>query len=355
MKYTPDDLLSALGNVRLRYDLARAVVDSRITSEFDDRLRSGRAVDLGDGTLRVEALSDEAQELASFSGIVTYAFLGEIDRGAFEVFLGDEQIPAPPNLRALLGRLAAVGLIEGPRSFGVPTFGISLKLPIEFAPDTTESLADLLSGSVFFERLDAWLPLVTTWGRTELHQLQHPLHATAACFATMAGRLGVIAAGHSLDGAQPGSAVPLAWNREGRFVRSGYQPIDAAFVSIHSAPLELEPLVVRAYPTVGDAVNIETKRGPVDRHVVQVNNTMVGPHFSEYPVMFYMDGGCTTGDSGALISLEPGGEAIGIYTGTHRAADPNAAEPLGIGQNFAQAVYTLGVEPMREIGALEDW
>ena len=172
----------------------------------------------------------------------------------------------------------------------------------------------MIAGVMSFLRLGVKLPLSVSLDQIELHRFEEPRHATAACFARMADELGVVVAGHSFQGANYGDTVPLASGASGYFLRSGYKPIDAAFVATPWVSPKLRQLRWREFPIVGDEVTIRT-RGDVERRaVVQVNNTLVKPGFSDYPVIFYMNRGCAYGDSGALVRLATG-EAIGIYTG----------------------------------------
>ena len=348
MEYSRSDVRRALDSADLPEDLALRAAPAAVLSSLEERRRRIiRYWEDFDRRRDGEPGDDAAREFRAVtrSTLLTYAFVSEIQDGETVV----DRAPGFPlgaDLNEVIRAFGAVGLIQprGPES--PPVLGVMLHLP----HDVDDGLRFLLRRRddrpllVGFPRLRTSLPLVVVRVERKLHGAPNLVGATTACYAMRGNVPGIIIAGHSVVNSRPGDLLGLDDGSHGYLGISRYQPIDAAFVELPYSLSHLRDLPLVDYPTVGDDVIVQTRSGRQHRQVVQVGNTIVSPNFSDYPIVLYLDRGCSRGDSGALIRLDRTGEAVGIYTGTHRARDPRIPEALGIAQNMAQAVYALGVQ-----------
>lgn len=351
MRFSRDDVERALDDAGVPEGVALRVVSPEILAALDERHR--RIVRFWDEADRREDREQEDErerELRAVtrSTILTYAFVSEIQQG--EVFV--DAVPGAAlgwDMRDELRVFGAVGLIQSRGVGRLPTFGVSVQLPrdVDDRFRSLERWSRERPSSVYFPRLGARLPLAVVSVEQELHAAPNLIGATTTCYALRGGVPGIVVAGHSVAHSLRGDLMDLDDGSRGYLAHSGYQPIDAAFVEISHLPPRLTDLPVVEFPTMGDEVIVQTRNGEQHRKVALVGIAIVSPSFSEYPLVLYLDGGCSPGDSGSLIRLARTGEAVGIYTGTHRLRDPIAAELLGTAQNMAQAVHALGVQPKR--------
>lgn len=348
MEFSRSDVRRALDIADVPEDRARRAAPAAVLSSLEgrrrriirfwedaDRRRDGEP---GDG-------AEKELRAVTRSTLLTYAFVSEIQDGETIV----DRVPGVPlgaELSDAIRAFGAVGLIQPQGAKSPPVLGVSLYLPhdvddgfwiLERRPDGRPLWVD-------FPRLRTRLPLVVVRVERELHGAPNLVRATTTCYAMRGNVPGIIVAGHSVANSRPGDLLDLDDGGRGYLDLSRYQPIDAAFIELPYSLSHLRDLPLVEYPTVGDDVIVQTRGGDQRRQVAQVSNTIVSPNFADYPIVLYLDRGCSRGDSGALIRLDRTGEAVGIYTGTHRPRDPHIAEALGIAQNMAQAVYALGVQ-----------
>lgn len=267
----------------------------------------------------------------------TYAIFSEIELGQYSFVPPFVASPEFPWLLYLSDRLerASVGLFDVDFH---PGFGIIVEVPSLPAPQFT------VLTTLFFPRLRATFPLAVRESGFEPH-LHHPATATSACWAQCnSTRLwGVLTAGHALRRNRPGGSVSLAGGGQGILVRSGYQPIDAAFVTLPHPPATPRPLGVLSFPAAGQPVTVECRSGPQHRTIVTTMNSMGVNMTSAFAVLFYLDDPCVPGDSGSLVRIMSG-EAAGVYKGA-MTTPVLPSGVCGIVQNFEQAIFTLGVTP----------
>lgn len=343
MEFSRADVERVLETVSLTDSQARATLNPQILEGLEARVAAHRSREL---PFALDRDPERDISLIIRSTLLTYAVMAELEAGNFEVETPYFLRPIGPGFERLIAYDGAVGMVQTLRSRR-PEFGVSVKLPrwlfnepfidLPFYPER--------ASTVRLPRFDLRLPLSVSVGIDIPHRAPSPAHATSACYAVWGDVTGVIVAGHSVRNCVYGDYVPLDTGDIGRFVGSGYRPIDAAFLDVADPPHSLSDLPVVAYPAMGDEVVVQTRDGDEYRVVAQVNNSMVSPYFSEYPIVLYLDRACQSGDSGSLVRLVTTGEAVGIYTGEHDPIEPRAEGPLGTAQNFAQAIYTLGVQP----------
>lgn len=350
MEYSREALRESLRALDLPPENAREFVDQRVLTELDARF-NGPALERLSGALEMDVL--DYRDLITTSMLATYAIVGELARGIYEVdrpFLGRRPIRIPlTRIDWWLMRRATVGLLERGVDPDGRQFGVTVDLPRYYPPipPTTAMLR--------FPRLGRDLPLLITRARVELHGCVHPANATTSCYGDRGGALGIVTAGHAVDGLVSHDPVPLDSGQSGALLHSGYRPIDAAFIEVPDPPPALEPLPLLRFPTAGDELLVATRQWGVRRTVVDAGLTQLDPRFRDYPLNFLINHPFEQGDSGSLVTLLSG-EAIGIYVGAQWRVLPsrsiergaNVRTRAGLVQNFAQAVYTLGVHPLRE-------
>ena len=348
MEFSRSDVRRALDRADVPENLARRAVPEVVLSSLEGRRRRIiRFWEDADRRRDGEPRDDAEAEFRAVnrSTLLTYAFVSEIQDGETTV----DRVPGVPvgvDLREVIRAFGAVGLIQPRGAESPPVLGVALHLPHDDDGGfwLRHRLPDARPLWVDFPRLRTRLPLVVVDVERELHGAPNLVGATTTCYAVRGNVPGIIVAGHSVVNSRPGDLLDLDDGSRGYLGLSRYQPIDAAFIELPYALSHLSDLPVVDYPTVGDDVIVQTRGGEQHRQVAQVSNTIVSPNFSDYPIVLYLDRGCSRGDSGALIRLDRTREAVGIYTGTHRARDPYIPEALGIAQNMAQAVYALGVQ-----------
>lgn len=343
MDYSRAALRESLDELGLDPERARDFVDRRVMAEFESRF--------GEPDLErlFTALNEDPADylgVVATSMLVTYAVLGEIEKDVFEV--DATHGPLRPLLRLRLPRIerwtlrrASIGLLDRGIDPRGRRFGITIGLPRRFPPVSSTV------GVVRFPRLRIELPLSVTRSQPELHSPMHPENATTTCYGSRSGRIGIVTAGHAVKGLAPQRQVALDTGEFGRLIRSGYRPIDAAFIEIPHPPSGLESLPVRVFPVPGDELLVRTRRSAVRRAIADVGLTRVEPNFRDYPLNFLIDAPFARGDSGALVRLVSG-EALGIYVGSQRRLLPTGAGTAvaGVAQNFAQAMYALKLQPL---------
>lgn len=348
MEFSRSDVRRALDRADVPENLARRAVPEVVLSSLEGRRRRIiRFWEDADRRRDGEPRDDAEAEFRAVnrSTLLTYAFVSEIQDGETTV----DRVPGVPvgvDLREVIRAFGAVGLIQPRGAESPPVLGVALHLPHDDDGGfwLRHRLPDARPLWVDFPRLRTRLPLVVVDVERELHGAPNLVGATTTCYAVRGNVPGIIVAGHSVVNSRPGDLLDLDDGGHGYLGLSRYQPIDAAFIELPYSLSRLRDLPVVDYPTVGDDVIVQTRGGEQHRQVAQVSNTIVSPNFSDYPIVLYLDRGCSRGDSGALIRLDRTREAVGIYTGTHRARDPYIPEALGIAQNMAQAVYALGVQ-----------
>lgn len=348
MEYSRSDVRRALDSADVPEDLALRAAPAAVLNSLEGRRR--RIIRYWEDLDRRrdgEPGEDAAREFRAVtrSTLLTYAFVSEIQDG--ETIL--DRVPGVPlgaELNDVIRAFGAVGLIQQRGAESPPVLGVTLYLPDDVDDGFwfLQRRRDDRPLRVSFPRLRTSLPLVVVRVERELHGAPNLVGATTTCYAMRGNVPGIIVAGHSVVNSRPGDLLGLDDGSHGYLGLSRYQPIDAAFIELPYALSHLSDLPVVDYPTVGDDVIVQTRGGGQHRQVAQVSNTIVSPNFSDYPIVLYLDRGCSRGDSGALIRLDRTGEAVGIYTGTHRRRDPRIPEALGIAQNMAQAVYALDVQ-----------
>lgn len=261
----------------------------------------------------------------------TYAMFSEIGAGLV-------RLDGPTRLWSggALAQRAAVGLLDP--QVEAPGFAVILTALAGTGPDFE------IIGEIAFPRLDAVsVPLAVRRYEIEMHA-PHPTVATSACWArcNAHGTWGVLTAGHAVAGLAPGASVPFGGGGAGTLLRSAFQPVDAAFVQLAAAPVACAPLATLGFPTAGHPVDVHTQRGAVGRTVVDVMNTFGVVRTRQIGIHFSIDTAFTGGDSGALVRVASGGEAVGLYRSLMRT--PSARHPVvGLVQNFEQATYALDV------------
>lgn len=356
MEYSPAVLRESLLNLDLPPESARDLVDERVLMELDtrfgdaglERLSAALEGDLFDGNVF------DYRDLITASMLATYSALGEIARGNVQVErldFGRRRIRLPvARIDWWVMRRATVGLLEPGVDADGRRFGVTVDLPNYFPP------IHPATGTLFFPRLRRSLPLLITRAQVELHESLHPANATRSCFGVRNGAVGVVTAGHAVEGLASEEAVPLDAGRTGILLHSGYRPIDAAFIGISEPTPALAPLPTLRFVTAGDELMVCTRRSAVRRTVVDAGLTQLDPRFRDYPLNFLMDEPLQPGDSGSLVTLLSR-EAVGIYVGAQwrllpsgRSGDGTSERtPAGLVQNFAQAMYALRVRPLAEM------
>ncbi|MEN5365639.1 hypothetical protein ABE571_04475 [Stenotrophomonas sp. TWI273] len=177
------------------------------------------------------------------------------------------------------------------------------------------------------------------------HHVDHPKGATSACWAQCktTSCWGVLTAGHAFENFHPGQVVNLASGSIGSFLRSYFQPIDAAFV-LAPAPAHIPAqLPVASFAAVGQKVFVDVQTGPTARTVVDVSFNCGVVNTRQIGVTFCLDEPESPGDSGALIRTNRG-EALGIYRGALLVPGAPSGS-RGFAQNFEQAILALNVVP----------
>ena len=221
-----------------------------------------------------------------------------------------------------------------------------LGLIVDVPPFPGPNVLDL--GYVTFPYLaNARFPIALRQSELELH-LDHPMHGTSACFAQCKrdqNLWGVLTSGHVVGSRRRGRAVPFASGGSGSLVRSGYQPVDAAFVEVAAKPATPTPLPVLSFPAVSMSATVHCRTGSMSRTIVEVTSNCGVVHTRSIGMLIYLDNPEQPGDSGALVTVA-GGEAVGIYKGGLHVGGPSGGA-RGMAQNFEQAIYTLGVTPYR--------
>lgn len=352
MEYSREALRESLRALDLPPEDARGFVDPRVLAELERRFSDEQLERL---SVTLERDVVDYRDLITTSMLATYAIAGELSRGIFEVdssFLGGRPIRIPlARMDWWLMRRATAGLLERGVDPEGRRFGVTVDLPGFYPPIAPTTL------TLRLPRLGRDLPLLVTRARLDLHGCVHPANATTSCYAQRDGTVGVVTAGHAVEGLTSRARVPLDSGRSGALIRSGYRPIDAAFIAVPDPPPALEPLPLVRFPTAGDELLVGTRQSAVPRTVVDVGLTQLDPRFRDYPLNFLIDRPFEQGDSGSLVTLLSG-EAIGIYVGAQWRVLPNGSAQhaangrmlAGLVQNLAQAVYTLGVHPLKEPG-----
>tara|TARA_R110002167_G_scaffold135138_1_gene321481 strand:- start:1279 stop:2256 length:978 start_codon:yes stop_codon:yes gene_type:complete len=278
-------------------------------------------------------------ELIARSARWTHAMFSELGSGQF--ILSRFRFPYPWeegffSLTELVRQLA-IGLFDP--SLERKGFGLIATLPAWEGPSFH------VVAEIKFPRLRQIFPLVFRHALIEPHALQHPHLGTSACWAQCrtSRQWGILTSGHVVGGNGIGFSVPMASGQNGALIRSFYQPVDAAFVDIHSKPDQPTLLPYLRFPAAGQSVIIQTKAGALQRRIVAPMNASNVYHTREFAVLVQMDKPCEMYDSGALVSL-PSGEAVGIYKGKCETED-TATPIVGLIQSMQQATYALNVDP----------
>jgi|GEM_PF-3242226 len=328
---------------------ARAFVPERVLARFEGA-KSAPAADAPDDIIEPGPGERPSPALLRESAILTYAIIGELRRRQFRL-VGEYPLARrrPFWSRSSTARLAGpirkfgmVGLLDPDSAARTPGFGITLHA----TPRSAGARAFARPGNfLVFDRLGLFVPIVLSESRLELHAPPGPTNGTSTCYAERRGERGIVTAGHLFavsDGRRP---VPFLDGVEGRLRRTGYPVIDAAFVE-RSIPEHLVALDVLDFPTAGQRIVMDARSGRHDTVVQGVSCREMGVRFSAYPVLTFTASPGLPGDSGSLVRLETG-EAVGIYRGQQRPVDQAWPPTVGVAQNFAQAMHTLGAQPLR--------
>ena len=201
-------------------------------------------------------------------------------------------------------------------------------------------------GYIQFTRLQQTFPLAVRHVITELHSAPNPVNATTSCWAkcNATGDWGVITAGHAVGTSLQGVSVPMDDGSVGILRRSFWQPIDAAFVITPAPQHQPNLLQICNFPAAGIPVAVECQSRIENRKVASACNSQGFYKTRSWPVLFFLDNPCISGDSGALVRLRTG-EAAGIYLGAEPS--PVTGGTSGRALNFAQAMFSLHTTPYR--------
>lgn len=89
----------------------------------------------------------------------------------------------------------------------------------------------------------------------------------------------------------------MAAGGTGSLVRSGYQPIDAAFIELEGAPSAPSLLSVLYFPSLSMPATIHCQSGSVTRTIVEVTSNCGVVHTRSVGMLVYFDKPESPGDS----------------------------------------------------------